>query len=93
MRLRLILLSALVPLGIVACSAPTYTYSRDGATQADVSRDTFDCVKEVKAMHSHDFVVGPIWYVAAASSKADRQRTKLMNLCMEGRGYSTLEER
>jgi hypothetical protein len=44
------------------------TYARVGATQAETSRDTFDCVKEVKAMHANDFVVGPIWYVAAASS-------------------------
>jgi hypothetical protein len=93
MKLRPVVLSVLLPLGIIACSAPTYTYGRAGATQADVSRDTFDCLKEVKAMHSNDLVFGPIWYVAAANSKADRQRTKLMNLCMEGRGYSTLEER
>jgi hypothetical protein len=73
-------------------SAPTYTYSREGAAQADVSRDTFDCVKEVRAMYQHDFVFGPIWYVASAKSKAEKQRTKLVNLCMEGKGYTVGEE-
>ncbi len=66
---------------LLGCTGPTaYTYSRPDATQADVSRDTFACAKEVREMHRNDWVVGPLWYVASVQSKAKRQQADMMKL-------------
>jgi hypothetical protein len=90
-RRRAVPAVAVVLLGTACSAAPTYTYSRAGAAEAEISRDIFECAKEVNEIRN-DLVVGPLWYVAAAKSKARQQPAKLMNFCMEGKGY-VVEER
>ena len=71
-----------------ASSGHPYSYTRPGATQQDISRDTFECVKEVQEIHKNDVVWGPGWYVSSQGAKLRRVRADQERLYMEGKGFT-----
>jgi hypothetical protein len=76
-------LLALVTLCVVACSSTTYV--KQGASEQDLSRDRYSCLKEAQIDHMGNYKMNS---EGAFSSQHYNVDDRLFALCMSDKGWT-----